>query len=99
MAPGGAMNLAIASVAICLGGLFAMAHGASPPISVEEPALRGELLGRDQADQEARDAMVRWRTAHGLNGGVAARSKEDEDELEKLIARVKAVDEDNTTWL
>src|SRR5262249_39440616 len=62
---------------------------------------RSELLGRTKTDQEARKAMMQWMKGHGPDGvGVTAvLGKEAKAAFEKLTAKVKAVDEDNTKWL
>jgi hypothetical protein len=74
-----------------------------PPAAapVKEPVLRGELLRRSKADQDARNAWIGWINKHGVNGVVdeSALSKEKKAEYEKVVARVKDVDEDNTKWL
>lgn len=93
------MELTIAFVAFWLSGFLALAHDTPLPMPVKEPELRGELLGREKTDQEARNAWVEWTKVHEPDGATAARSKEEEAELEKLLAKVRAVDEDNTTWL
>ena len=94
------MKMVFASIALWLGGFIALADDAPRPMPVKEPQLRGELIDRTKTDQEARKAMMERMKAHGPDGGAATgRSKEENAEFEKLAAKVKAVDEDNTKWL
>lgn len=95
------MKPAITSIALWLSGFIALADDTPQPMPVKEPELRSELLGRTKTDQEARKSMMQWMKVHGPDGvGVAAaRSKEEKAEFEKLTAKVKAVDADNTKWL
>jgi hypothetical protein len=62
---------------------------------VKEPQLRSELLEREHVDQEAREALVQWRKVHASDAG----NQERQAEFEALIAKLKAIDEDNTKWL
>jgi hypothetical protein len=95
------MRRTIPSLILCLTGLVALADEPPKPAPVKEPELRSELLDRTKTDQEVRKAAVQWMKDHGADGAgaAAARSKEEKAEWEKLTARMKAVDEDNTTWL
>src|SRR5262245_10057372 len=95
------MKPAIVSIALWLSGFIATADATPPPMPVKEPELRSELLGRTKTDQEARKAMTQWMKVHGPQGAgaTAALGKEEKAEFERLTAKVKAADEDNTKWL
>lgn len=94
------MNPAI-TIALCLVGLAALADDAPKATPVKAPELRGELLTRTKMDQDARKALTQWMKVHGPDstGAAAARTGEEKAELEKLTAKMKAADEDNTRWL
>ena len=70
-------------------------------VPAKEPELRSELLRRTKADQEARAAWTQWMKDHGADGVVnfAALSKEKRAEFEKVTAKMREVDADNTKWL
>ena len=95
------MKPTIVSLVLGLSGLVALADDVPEPMPVKEPELRSELLRRMTTDQETRKALMQWMKVHGPNDTdvAAARSKEEKAEFEKLTAKVKAVDDDNTKWL
>jgi len=95
------MKPAIASIALSLSALVALTDGPPQPPAAKLPELRNELLRRTTTDQEARNAMTDWMVAHRWDAGAAAPpvSKEEQDEFQRLTAKVKAVDEDNTKWI
>ena len=92
--------LTITSFVLGLSVLVALADDTPRPITVKAPELHSELLRRTRTDQDARQGMVQWMKDHGA-ATVATESlrKEQKAELEKLTAKVKAVDADNTKWL
>ena len=63
--------------------------------------VRAELLKRTAADQEARNALIKWMAEHGTNGAINAEkfSPDEKAAFEKIAARMKEVDDDNTKWL
>jgi hypothetical protein len=94
------MKPTITSLVLWLCGVAAL-PAAAPPAIVKKPELRSELLRRTRADQQARNAWIKWMKDHGSNGVVvtATLSKEKKAEFESVLAKVKKVDEDNTQWL
>jgi hypothetical protein len=90
------MKPTIVSLAFCLGGVVAPGDDSPKPAPAKEPELRSELLRRTKADQEARKAISQWLKDNGLAAGSG---KEKKAGYEKLTAKAKAVDEDNTRWL
>jgi hypothetical protein len=84
-----------------LSGLVVPADDTPQPMPVKEPELRSGLLGRTKTDQEVRQAMMQWMRVHGPDGVAvtAALGRDEKAEFDKLTAKVKAVDEDNTKWL
>jgi hypothetical protein len=95
------MKLAAAAIALWLCGFGARADDTPPPVGVKEPELRSELLDRMKVDQEARKAITQWTKDQGLSGSgpVPGLSKEAKAEFDKLSARLKKIDDDNTKWL
>jgi hypothetical protein len=75
--------------------------GDAVPDSVEEPALRNELLQREKIDQDARDAWTQWMRIHGMTGVIQTADLNDEQraEYEKTEASVKDADATNLQWL
>src|SRR5690242_7513000 len=95
------MEIAIAFLFAGLIGLIAIADDATQLPQIKEPELRDELLSRTKTDQEARHAWTKWMSDHGSGGivVVADLSEEEKAEFEKLGARLKKVDVENTKWL
>jgi hypothetical protein len=95
------MRMTMASVALCLSQFLAQTDPPSRPAPASEMALRAQLLDRARADQEARQAVMQRMKGLGRERGTASPTagKGDPATFEKLAARLKAVDEDNTRWL
>ncbi|REK17943.1 MAG: hypothetical protein DWQ37_05325 [Planctomycetota bacterium] len=63
-------------------------------------SMRDELLRRAQADQEVRRAGIEWMNKFGRDAaGRNDLGKESLAAQKQVMARIKAVDEKNTTWL
>jgi hypothetical protein len=94
------MKLSMACLVLWLAGL-ALADDAPKPMPAKEQKLQSELLHRTKTDQEARKVWIKWMNDHGTNGVVvtANLTKEQQVEFEKVTAKMKAIDEDNTKWL
>jgi len=86
---------------LCVIGSFVLADDEPKATPVKEPELQSELLRRTNADQEARTAMIKWMRKHGSNGVVVTDtlSKEKKAEFERVTAKVKELDAENTKWL
>src|SRR5262245_17490196 len=95
------MKRTITSLVLSLSGLMSLADDTRKPMPAKERDLQSELLRRTRADQEARDSWTQWMKDHGSNGVLnpAALSKEQRVEFERVKAKLKAVDAENTKWL
>jgi len=65
--------------------------------SVNEPALREELLKRAKADQQARFALINFMKANN-NVDMTLLSQDKQKEYMKLLHDVTEADHDNTKW-
>ncbi|MDR3402020.1 MAG: hypothetical protein P4L99_05930 [Chthoniobacter sp.] len=86
---------------LALWAAFAHAEGSSQPSRIKEPELRLELLSRDEADQQARTAIVAWLSVNGKGMTVneADLSPEHLAEYQKLSGAIKKSDQENTERL
>ena len=80
---------------------FAQADEAAPQAAASDPDLRSDLLQRFKVDQDARSALMSWCAKQGLidvedTEGLSAEQKAG---FEKLAAKMKEVDTENTRWL
>ena len=97
----GTVKSTMACFAFWLAGPVALADDTPKPMPAKERKLQSELLHRTKTDQEVRKVWIKWMNDHGSNGIVvtAKLSMEQNVEFEKVTAKMKAVDEDNTKWL
>ena len=95
------MESTLAAFVLSLSGLVFFVDDSPKTMPAKAPDLQSQLLRRTKADQEARDAWVQLLKDNGSNGLVntAALSKEQRVEFERVQAKLKAVDAENTKWL
>jgi hypothetical protein len=87
------------SLVVC--ALLIAANGEPALPSVELPELRRELLSREKADQDARNAWVAWLKKSGVTGVIVTDKlpPEQRAEYDKVEAGVKHTDQANTERL
>lgn len=67
----------------------------------KEPALRAELLRRQDVDQAARDAQIDWMNNHSYLGRVAIADlpADQKQEIEAIALVIKKTNDENKVWL
>ena len=95
------MKRTIILLVLAVSGSGALADDRPQAPPAKESELRGELLSRTKADQEARFAWIKLMNDYGSNGVVtkAKLSKEQQAELDKATTKLKTIDAENTKWL
>jgi hypothetical protein len=95
------MKRLITTCVFFLSVLAVQAEEAPKQADGKDPELRTELLLRTKADQDARMAIVKWFSDHGLSGDgdTESISGEQHAEFEKLAGAIKKADSENTRWL